>query len=72
MPEPRDVFREEFSAIPNNPASRNYWTFLSEYEDRMPEETKDYVIKIFSAAVIGRDPQHFGLDIQNPLAPYGE
>lgn len=70
LPEPQDVFREEFSSVPTNPASRNYWAFLSEYEDRMPDQTKDYVIKIFSAAVIGRDPRHFGLDIEDPLAPY--
>ena len=71
LPEPRDVFREEFSGIPENPASRNYWTFLNEYEDRMPEETKQYVIRIFSAAVIGRNPQHFGLELENPLGAYG-
>ncbi|MGD2122420.1 MAG: FHA domain-containing protein [Gemmatimonadota bacterium] len=72
LPEPRDVFREEFAAVPNDPSARNYWTFLSEYEDRMPDQTKDYVIKIFSAAVIGQDPEYFGLDVENPLGPYSD
>jgi len=70
LPEPRDVFREEFSGVPMDPASRNYWRFLVEYEDRMPPQTKEYVLRIFAAAVIGRDPGHFGLEINNPLAPY--
>ena len=72
LEEPRDVFREEFAGVPANPTSRNYWTFLTEYEDRMPEETKQYVIRIFAAAVIGRDPKHFGLELDNPLTPYVE
>jgi len=71
LPEPRDVFREEFAGVPEDPASRNYWRFLTEYEDKMPEETKDYVIKIFSAAVIGRDPRAFGLEMENPLGFLG-
>ena len=52
--------------------TRNYWRFLVEYEDRMPEETKGYVLKIFSAAVIGQDPRHYGFDFDNPLKPYLE
>jgi membrane-bound lytic murein transglycosylase D len=70
LPTPTDVFQAEFAEVPANPSSRNYWTFLSEYGDRMPEETKDYVIKIFAAAVIGQDPRHFGFDFGNPLEPY--
>jgi membrane-bound lytic murein transglycosylase D len=38
----------------------------------MPEQTKDYVLKIFSAAVIGQDPRHFGFDFDDPLGPYLE
>lgn len=67
---PRAEFEETFSDVPMNPESRNYWTFLSRYQDRMPEETKDYVLKIFAAAVIGRDPARFGLSIPDPLEPY--
>lgn len=70
LPEPRDVFQAEFAEVPEDPASRNYWTFLSEYADRMPEETKDYVIRIFAAAVIGQDPEYFGFDFPNPLSPH--
>jgi len=70
LPTPTDVFQAEFAEVPANPSSRNYWTFLREYGDRMPEETKDYVLKIFSAAVIGQDPRYFGFDFDNPLEPY--
>jgi hypothetical protein len=69
---PREVFQATFEDVPTNPESRNYWRFLAEYENRMPDETKDYVLKIFSAAVIGQDPRHFGFDIDNPLAAYVE
>jgi soluble lytic murein transglycosylase-like protein len=72
LPTPRDVFQAEFSEVPTNPEARNYWTFLNEHGDRMPAETKDYVLKIFSAAVIGQDPRHFGFEFENPLAPYLE
>jgi hypothetical protein len=70
LPTPRDVFQAEFAEVPSDPGSRNYWTFLSEYEDRMPEQTKDYVLKIFSAAVIGQDPRHFGFSFDNPLGQW--
>jgi membrane-bound lytic murein transglycosylase D len=70
LPTPRDVFQAEFAEVPTNPEERNYWTFLTEYGDRMPDQTKDYVIKIFSAAVIGQDPRHFGFDFDNPLEAY--
>ncbi|MFC1662040.1 FHA domain-containing protein [Gemmatimonadota bacterium] len=70
LPTPTDVFEADFAHVPEDPASRNYWTFLDEYESRMPEETKTYVIRIFAAAVIGQDPRHFGFDFENPLAAY--
>jgi soluble lytic murein transglycosylase-like protein len=70
LPEPQEVFREEFAGVPTNPGARNYWTFLTQYGDRMPEETKQYVIRIFAAAVIGRDPGYFGLNVENPLGRY--
>jgi len=70
LPTPRDVFQAEFAEVPTNPTARNYWTFLREYEDRMPDQTKDYVLKIFSAAVIGQDPRHFGFEFENPLGTY--
>jgi membrane-bound lytic murein transglycosylase D len=70
LPTPTDVFQAEFAEVPANPSSRNYWAFLREYGDRMPDETKDYVIKIFAAAVIGQDPRHFGFDFDNPVEPH--
>jgi len=70
LPTPRDVFQAEFAEVPTNPESRNYWAFLTEHGPRMPEQTKDYVLKIFAAAVIGQDPRHFGFDFDNPLASH--
>lgn len=70
LPTPEAVFDATFEDVPANPESRNYWNFLAEYESRMPDETKDYVLKIFSAAVIGKDPRYFGFDFDDPLAPY--
>lgn len=67
---PEAVFNATFEDVPTSPESRNYWNFLAEYESRMPDETKDYVLKIFSAAVIGKDPRYFGFDFDDPLAPY--
>lgn len=70
LPTPDAVFDATFEDVPSDPQSRNYWKFLSEYESRMPDETKDYVLKIFSAAVIGKNPRYFGFDFDDPLAPY--
>lgn len=70
LPGPQGIPDEALDGIPADPSKRNYWAFLNEYEDRMPEETKDYVIKIFAAAVIGQDPRRYGFDFDNPLAPY--
>ena len=51
--------------MPDNPRDRNFWKFLQSYE--LPTETRDYVFFIFSAAVIGEDPQHFGFNFNPPL-----
>lgn len=59
-----------FEGIPDEVADRTYWRFYTEYNARMPAETKDYVARIFAAAVIGEDPRLFGFEIDNPLAPY--
>jgi len=56
--------------LPEDPAARSYWRFLREFRDRMPAETRDYVLKVFSAAVIGEDPARFGFSIDNPLAAF--
>ncbi len=57
--------RELIGQMPENPRDRNFWTFLQRYE--LPAETRDYVFMIFSAAVIGEDPQHFGFKFNPPL-----
>ena len=67
---PQAIPSGAFDGIAETPRARSYWHFLNTYRDRMPEETKDYVMKIFAAAVIGENPRLFGFDFDNPLAPY--
>jgi len=55
--------------MPQNPRERNFWRLLQDYRRDLPQETYDYVFKIFSAAVIGENPELFGFDFTNPLAP---
>ena len=52
--------------MPMNPRERNFWKLLEHY--KIPKETYDYVFYIFSAAVIGEDPHHFGFDYKNPIS----
>jgi pSer/pThr/pTyr-binding forkhead associated (FHA) protein len=54
--------------MPDNPRERNFWRLLTDFGNQLPEETHNYVFRIFSAAVIGEDPQLFGFDFENPLA----
>ena len=68
--EPQAIPSEAFDGIPETPRARSYWHFLTTYRDRMPSETKDYVMKIFAAAVIGENPRLFGFDFDDPLLPY--
>ena len=58
-----------FAGIPEDPSERTYWRFLTEYRDRMPEETRTYVLRVFAAAVIGQDPKRYGFPFDNPLQP---
>jgi hypothetical protein len=51
--------------MPNNPKERNFWKFSTQY--KIPDETYQYVLYIFSAAVIGEDPKHFGFDFKAPI-----
>lgn len=61
---------EPFRSMEMNPISRSYWRFYNEYEDRIPDQTRDYVLKIFSLAVIGSNPRFFGIEMDDPLAAY--
>ena len=53
--------------MPMDPSERNFWRLLEDHVDKIPDETYDYVFKIFSAAVIGENPRHFGFNFDNPL-----
>lgn len=64
--------RAAMAGIPMNPQERSYWRFYTAHADRMPDETKGYVMHIFAAAVIGQNPRFFGIDMDNPLEKYLE
>ena len=51
--------------LPENPRQRNFWELLRHHE--IPQETYDYVLYIFPAAVIGENPRLFGFRFDNPL-----
>ena len=59
--------KNHMRGIANDPQHRTYWRFLTEYRSRMPAETKDYVMNIFAAAVIGQNPRMFGIDMDPPV-----
>ncbi len=59
--------RRLIRSLPESPRERNFWQVLHGHRDRFPTETYNYVLKIFSAAVIGEDPQLFGFDFAPPL-----
>jgi hypothetical protein len=59
--------RRLIRSLPESPRERNFWQVLVEHRDQFPEETYDYVLKIFSAAVIGENPRLFGFDFKPPL-----
>jgi hypothetical protein len=60
--------KEMIRKIPDNPRDKNFWKFIQLYE--IPKETYDYVFYIFSAAVIGEDPKHFGFKFPDPLPSF--
>lgn len=51
--------------LPPNPQSRNFWELLKNFN--VPQQTKDYVFYIFSAAVIGENPSLFGFSFDPPF-----
>jgi membrane-bound lytic murein transglycosylase D len=59
--------RDRIRAMKENPRDRNFWALLAQTD--VPKETRDYVFRIFSAAVIGEDPRLFGFDFEKPLTP---
>lgn len=55
-------------ALPENPRERNYWQLLTRYRDRVPDETRNYVLAVVAAAAIGDRPDLFGFGFDPPLA----
>jgi len=53
--------------LPKNSKQRNFWTLLTKYREKIPQQTYDYVFYIISAAVIGSDPKFFGFDFEIDL-----
>jgi soluble lytic murein transglycosylase-like protein len=51
--------------LPKNPKDRNFWQLRKKFP--IPQETRDYVLYIISAAVIGENPQLFGFDFPPPF-----
>lgn len=52
-------------SMPKNPRERNFWSLVNKY--KIPDETYNYVLYIFSATVIGEKPELFGFDFDSPL-----
>jgi len=52
--------RKTIGSLPENPRGRNFWQLLA--QKQIPKETYDYVLLIFSAAVICENPKLFGYD----------
>jgi len=63
--------RRVIRSLPDSPRERNFWRLLLEHRQKFPRETYDYVLRIFSAAVIGENPALFGFTFDNPLANVG-
>lgn len=57
--------RRIIKKMPNNPRERNFWKLTQNH--KIPKETYDYVFYIFSAAVIGENPELFGFEFKNPI-----
>jgi soluble lytic murein transglycosylase-like protein len=51
-------------SLPANPQDRNFWRLIA--DRKTPRETYDYVLSIFSAAVICQEPRLFGFDLECP------
>ena len=69
MGEPRVV--RMVRSMPANPRERNFWKVLQAHREQIPQETYDYVFRIFAAAVIGENPRLFGYDFDAPV-PHGQ
>jgi soluble lytic murein transglycosylase-like protein len=59
----RDIVLRRLETMPNDPKVRNFWTFYNS-PDWLSAETRDYVMYIFSAALICEQPQLFGFSFE--------
>lgn len=59
--------RRLVKTLNKNPKDRNFWQLVVHHREKIPDETYNYVLRIFSAAVIGEQPELFGFDFTNPL-----
>jgi membrane-bound lytic murein transglycosylase D len=60
-----DNVRATIQKLPENPRDRNFWRLL--IDKRVPDETYNYVLSIFSVAVICENPRLFGFNVECPL-----
>jgi membrane-bound lytic murein transglycosylase D len=60
--------RRFIQRMPESPRERNFWLLLERHVNQIPDQTYDYVFKIFSAAVIGQNPRYFNFNFDDPLA----
>jgi membrane-bound lytic murein transglycosylase D len=48
--------------------TRDYWVLVE--KRALPAETRDYVGKVFAAAILAKDPKRYGFEIKNPQEPW--
>lgn len=53
---------QRLDKLPNDPRQRSFWNFYN--NGWIPPETRDYVMQIFSAALICKDPELFQMNIE--------
>jgi membrane-bound lytic murein transglycosylase D len=53
---------KKLDTLPNDPRQRSFWNFYN--NGWLPEETRDYVMQIFSAALICKNPELFQMNIE--------
>ncbi len=57
----QERINQQLDRLPNDPRQRNFWNFYR--NGWLPQETREYVMWIFSAALIGQNPDLFQIDI---------
>ncbi len=53
---------DRLEQLPSDPRDRNFWTFYR--NDWLPDETRDYVMSVFSAALICEQPDVFNIPVE--------